>query len=45
MGGDRNDQEILDALEAMAQVMVRENQALHTNQNQNGGVDEFRGLG
>lgn len=24
---------------------MRENQALHANQNQNGGVDEFHGLG
>ena len=44
MTGGRNYQAIVDALETMAQVMAQANQALHSNQNQNGGVDEFREL-
>lgn len=45
MAGGRNNQAIVDALEAMAQVMAQANQALHTNQNHNGRTYEFHGLG
>ncbi|XP_050902418.1 uncharacterized protein LOC127113120 [Lathyrus oleraceus] len=45
MVGGRNDQEIADALKAIAYVMAQENIALQVNQNQHGIVDEFHGLG
>lgn len=41
---DRNDHVIVDALNKMAHVMAQVNEALHANQNQNGGAGEFRGL-
>lgn len=37
----RNNRAIVDALKVMAQA----NEALHANQNHNGGLDEFRGMG
>lgn len=40
-----NDCVIVDALEAMANVMVQENEDLQVNHNQNVGVDGFCGLG
>lgn len=42
----RNNQAIAEALRAMTQVMMQANAVLQVkhNNNQNGGVDEFRGL-
>lgn len=41
----RNDCVIVGVLEAMTHVMAQANAALLANQNQNGGVGKFQGLG
>lgn len=46
MAEGRNDEAIVESLQTMSQAMPQENTVLQANQNnQNGGVDEFHGLG